>query len=143
MPAIFTNDGTAINSEHVVKYTELRNSQTRFLLSTGDVETAEVVGDTEDAFYPIVPANPGHAGVFADYWEGEFRYRIRSVIAWRICPGGNFPIFMSEGELLNSHDAMIDPLGGVSDDEGNTGLALDEWKKAFEARPLDDKREAA
>lgn len=142
MPAIFTTKGTTLNSEHVVKFTQLRNGETRFLLSTGDVETAVVRGDINDQFYPIVPAAPGHAGVFVDYY-GEFSYRIRSVIAWRICPGGNFPIFMSEGEMLDSHDAMIDPLGGVSDYEGNYGLTLDEWKKAFESRVVADQKEAA
>lgn len=142
MPAVFTTKGLTINSEHVVKFTHLSNGETRLLLSTGEVETAVVRGDINDQFYPIVPATPGHAGVFVDY-HGEFSYRIRSVIAWRICPGGNFPIFMSEGEMLGSHDAMIDPLGGVSDDEGNTGLTLEEWKKAFEARVLAGQKEAA
>ncbi|WP_421366975.1 hypothetical protein [Agrobacterium tumefaciens] len=143
MPAIFTTEGTAINSEHVVKYTELRNGQTRFLLSTGDVETAEVVGDIEDAFYPIVPANPGHAAVFVDQWEGEFHYRIRSIIAWRVCPGGNFPFFATDGDHLDNYEALIDPLGGVSDDEGNTGMTLVEWKGAFESRVLAGQKEAA
>lgn len=143
MPAIFTTEGTTINSDHVVKYSEQRNGQTRFLLTTGDVETAEVVGDIEDAFYPIVPANPGHAAVFVDQWQNEFHYRIRSIIAWRVCPGGNFPFFATDGDHLDNYEALIDPLGGVSDDEGNTGMTLDEWKRAFEARVLAGQKEAA
>jgi hypothetical protein len=134
MPAIFTTEGTTINTEHVIQFTKLRNGETRFLLSSGNQVTATVSGDIDERFYPIVPANPGHAGVFVDYHDGQFNYRISSVIAWRICPGGNFPIFAEEGELLDACDAMIDPLGGVCDDEGNTCLALAEWKKTYEDR---------
>ncbi|XUY27805.1 hypothetical protein RMR21_005460 [Agrobacterium sp. rho-8.1] len=143
MPSICTTEGLTINSEHVVQHQHLRNGLTRILLSTGGDQTVEVVGDIEDNFYPIVPANPGHAAVFVDYYQGEFYYRIRSIIAWRVCPSGNFPFFATDGDLLDNYEALIDPLGGVSDDEGNTGLTLDEWKVAFEARTLADLKEAA
>lgn len=143
MPAIFTTNGTKVNSEHVVKYTELRNGQTRFLLSTGDVETAEVRGDINDKFYTILPANPGFAGVFFRDWGDEVDYSVRSIVAWRICPSGTFPIFVSEGEVLDDHVAIIDPLGGVRDYEGNRCLTFEDWKKVHEAQRLDDKKEAA
>ncbi|MGQ8632127.1 hypothetical protein ACUTJJ_11700 [Agrobacterium sp. DKPNP3] len=143
MPAIFTTNGTIINSDHVVKFTELRNGETRFLLSTGDTETAEVRGDINDQFYRIVPATPGHAGVFVRDWGDEVYYTVRSIIAWRICPGGTFPIFVSEGEDLGDRVAIIDPVSGLRDDEGNTGLTLDEWKKIYESQRQADHKEAA
>lgn len=143
MPSIFTTEGLTINSDHVVQHQHLRNGLTRILLSTGGDQTVEVVGDIEDNFYPIVPANPGHAGVFVDHYRGEFHYRIRSIIAWRVCPAGNFPFFATDGEILASPDALIDPLGGVSDDEGNIGLTLDEWKKVYEESVTLLKKEAA
>ena len=143
MPAIFTTEGLTINSDHVVQHQQLRNGLTKILLSTGGEQTVDVVGDIDDYFFPIVPANPGHAAVFVDQWEGEFHYRIRSIIAWRVCPGGNFPLFATDGDHLDNYEALIDPLGGVSDDEGNTGMTLAEWKKAFESRVLDDHKEAA
>lgn len=143
MPAIFTTEGTIINSEHVVKYTELRNGQTRFLLSTGDVETATVRGDVNGQFYPIVPATSGHAGVFVREWNDEVYYTVRSIVGWRICPGGTFPIFVSEGEDLGDRVAIIDPVSGLRDDEGNTGLTLEEWKKIYESQRQADQKEAA
>ncbi len=143
MPAIFTTEGLTINSEHVVQHQHIRSGLTKILLSTGGEQTVEVVGDIEEAFYPVVPANPGHAAVFVDQWQNEFHYRIRSIIAWRVCPGGNFPFFATDGDHLDNYEALIDPLGGVSDDEGNTGMTLDEWKRAFEARVLAGQKEAA
>ncbi|MBB6224548.1 hypothetical protein [Rhizobium leguminosarum] len=134
MPTIATKEGLNINSEHVVQFATLRNGQTRFLLSTGGELTGETYSDDlADFFVPVIPANPGFVAVFAERWEdGQFTYKHRSVIAWRLCPAGNYPIFEGYGDA-DDYQVMIDPAGGIFDSDHNVYATVDEWKTEYEA----------
>jgi len=133
MHLISLKDGTFINPAHVVQFTRYRKGQVRFLLSTGGDITGEPWGeDIEELFVPTFPANPGFVAVFADrVKDGDVTYRHRSIIAWRRCPAGNYPMF--EGcQTDEDYEVIIDPDGGVFDADGNVYAALDEWKTWFE-----------
>ncbi|WP_376742201.1 hypothetical protein [Ensifer canadensis] len=133
MPIISTKEGININSEHVVQFTTLRNGQTKFLLSTGGEQVCEAYSDVAEFFIPVIPANPGFVAVFADRWEdGVFTYKHRSVIAWHLCPSGNYPIFEGYGDN-DDYAVIIDPAGGIYDSDHNVFSSLDDWKKEFEA----------
>ncbi len=133
MPIISTKEGININSDHVVQFTTLRNGQTKFLLSTGGEQICEAYSDVSEHFIPVIPANPGFIAVFADRWEdGVFTYKRRSVIAWRVCPSGNYPIFEGYGDN-EDFAVIIDPAGGVFDSDHNQFASLEDWKKEFEA----------
>ncbi|WP_421579483.1 hypothetical protein [Shinella sp. M31] len=135
MPIISTKEGTAINSDHVVQFTRLRNGQTRFLLSTGGEVTAEAYReDMDDLFVPVLPAQPGFVAVFVDRLsDGTLHYRHRSVIAWRLCASGNYPIFEGYHEDADDYAVVIDPAGGVFDSDHNMWATLEEWRKEYEA----------
>ncbi len=134
MPIISTKEGININSEHVVQFTTLRNGLTKFLLSTGDQQTCEAYSeDVAEFFTPVIPANPGFVAVFADRWDdGVFTYKHRSVIAWRRCPSGNYPIFEGYGDN-DDYSVMIDPAGGIYDSDHNSFSSLEDWKQEYEA----------
>ncbi|MFS8051604.1 hypothetical protein QD357_02140 [Rhizobium sp. BR 317] len=133
MPIISTKEGLKINSAHVVQFTKLRNGQTRFLLSTGGEQYCETYSDVAELFIPVIKANPGFVAVFAERWgDGTFTYKHRSVIAWRLCPSGNYPIFegyYGEGD----YEVVIDPSGSVYDSDHNQYATLEDWKKEYEA----------
>lgn len=135
MPMIATREGLNINSDHVVQYTKLRNGQTRFLLSTGGEHSVETYSDDlADLFIPVIPANPGFVAVFAERWEaGSFQYKLRSIIAWRLCSSGNYPIFEGYGQDSDDYAVIIDPAGGIFDADHNAYPSLEEWKKEYEA----------
>ncbi|MDR9762478.1 hypothetical protein RJJ37_23015 [Rhizobium redzepovicii] len=134
MPIISTKEGLNINSEHVVQFTTFRNGQTKFLLSTGGEQICEAYSEElAELFIPVIPANPGFVAVFAERWQdGIFQYKERSVIAWRLCPGGNYPIFEGYGSNDDYH-VIIDPAGGVYDSEHNRYATLEDWQKEYEA----------
>jgi hypothetical protein len=138
MPMIALKDGTYISADHVVQYTKLRNGETRFLLSTGGEQCAETYAeDIAELFIPVIPANPGFVAVFAERrGVGSFSYTHRWVIAWRICPSGNYPLF--EGYANDeTYEVIIDPAGGVFDADGNMFGSLDEWRREYEAEASD------
>lgn len=134
MPIISTKQGININSEHVVQFTTLRNGQTKFLLSTGGEQICEAYSDdVSEHFIPVIPANPGFVAVFADCWEdGAFTYKHRSVIAWRRCPSGNYPLFEGYGDA-DDYAVIIDPFGGIYDSDHNVFSSLEDWKREYEA----------
>ena len=134
MPIISTKDGTNISVNHVVQYTRLRNGQTRFLLSTGGEVTVEAYRqDLDELFLPVIPAQPGFEAVFVDrLTDGTLHYRRRSVIAWRLCPSGNYPLFEGYNEDTDDYEVMIDPAGGVFDSDHNCYDTLDAWRAEFE-----------
>ena len=133
MPIISSKEGLNINSEHVVQFATLRNGQTKFLLSTGGEQFCEAYSDVAELFIPVIPANPGFVAVFADRWEdGVFTYKHRSVIAWRLCPSGNYPIFEGYGDA-DDYAVIIDPAGGIYDSDHNVFSSLEDWKNEFEA----------
>ncbi|MXN45906.1 hypothetical protein GR138_11945 [Shinella kummerowiae] len=135
MRLITTKDGLTINPEHVVQFTTLRNGQTKILLSTGGEQYVEAYGDDlRDLFIPVVNANPGFQAVFVDRLiDGTFHYQRRSVIAWRLCPGGNYPIFQGYNQDADDYLVMIDPAGGVFDSDHNMWPTLEDWRKEYEA----------
>lgn len=135
MPMIATKEGITINSQHVVQYTQLRSGQTKFLLSTGGEQSAEPYSeDLSELFIPVIPANPGFIAVFVDRWEdGSFHYKLRSIIAWRLCSSGNYPIFEGYGQDNDDYAVIIDPAGGIFDADHNAYSSLEEWKKEYEA----------
>jgi hypothetical protein len=131
---IATKEGLNINSDHVVQYTTLRNGQTKFLLSTGGEQCAEAYSDLAEHFIPVIPAHRGFVAIFGERWEdGFFQYKHRTVIAWRLCPSGNYPLF--EGYELENDDyeVIIDPAGGIYDSDKNLYATLDDWKREYEA----------
>lgn len=134
MPMIATKEGLTINSEHVVQYTKLRSGQTKFLLSTGGEQCAEPYAeDFDELFIPVIAANPGFVAVFADRWEdGSFQYKLRSVIAWRRCPSGIYPLFQGYGND-DDYAVIMDPVGGTYDSDGNVYATLEDWQREYEA----------
>lgn len=133
MPIISTKEGMNINSEHVVQFTTLRNGSTKFLLSTGGEQICEAYSDVNEHFIPVIPANPGFVAVFAYRWDdGVFTYKHRTVIAWRCCPSGNYPIFEGYGDN-DDYAVIIDPAGGVYDSDHNVFASLEDWQKEYEA----------
>ncbi|MDX0485289.1 hypothetical protein GOL81_25390 [Sinorhizobium medicae] len=134
MPIITTKEGLNINPAHVIQFTSLRNGKTRLLLSTGGEQICELYSDVAELFIPVIPANPGFIAVFAERWEdGFFQYKHRSVIAWRLCPSGNYPIFEGYGDSNDEYAVIIDPAGGIYDGDGNVYATLEDWKKEYEA----------
>ncbi|MBY3564110.1 hypothetical protein [Rhizobium laguerreae] len=134
MPMIATKEGITINSEHVVQYTQLRSGQTKFLLSIGGEQSAEPYSeDLSELFIPVIPANPGFIAVFVDRWEdGSFHHKLRSIIAWRLCSSGNYPIFEGYGQDNDDYAVIIDPAGGIFDADHNAFSSLEDWKKEYE-----------
>ncbi|KAA0689837.1 hypothetical protein DTW90_30560 [Neorhizobium sp. P12A] len=143
MPIITTKDGRNINSEHVAQYTTLRSGSVKFLLSTGGEYIAEPYAeDISEFFIPVIPANPGFVAVFAERWnDGRFYYRERSVIAWRLCPAGAYPVFEGYSGDGDDYAVIIDPAGGVFDSDHNLYSTLDDWKREYEAEA--NQRESA
>ncbi|WP_438748377.1 hypothetical protein [Pararhizobium sp. O133] len=135
MPIIATKDGTNINSEHVVQYSKLRNGLTRFLLSTGGEVTVETYReDIDELFIPVIPASQPFVAVFVERWEdGVFQYKHRTVIAWRICASGKYPVFDGYDHGADDYAVMIDPAGGVYDCDQNRYDTLGAWKAEYEA----------
>lgn len=133
MPIITTKEGLSINSEHVIQFTSLRNGKTRFLLSTGGEQICEAYADVAELFIPVIPANPGFVAVFAERWEdGFFQYKHRSVIAWRLCPSGSYPLFEGYGDN-DDYAVIIDPAGGIYDSDHKQFASLEDWKREYEA----------
>jgi hypothetical protein len=133
LPIISTKEGTTINSDHVVQFTRLRNGQTRFLLSTGGEVTAEAYSDVSEQLTSVIPANSGFVAVFADRSEeGVFIYTHRSIIAWRLCRSGNYPVFSGYGDP-DDYAVIIDPTGGVFDSDQNSWPTLEDWRSEYEA----------
>jgi hypothetical protein len=144
MPIISTKEGININSEHVVQFTTLRNGQSRFLLSTGGEQTCEPYSEVIEHFTPVIPANPGFVAVFADRADDEaFQYRLRSVIAWRLCPSGAYPLFAGYGENDDDYEVIVDPAGGVFDSDHTQFSSLEDWQKEFEAEAVEHTATAA
>lgn len=133
MPIISTKEGININTAHVVQFTTLRGGKTKFLLSTGGEQILETYSDMDEHFIPVIPATPGFVAVFADRWEDAvFTYKTRSVIAWRLCPSGNYPLFEGYGDA-DEYAVIIDPAGGIFDSDHNVFSSLEDWRKEFEA----------
>lgn len=134
MSLINLKDGDTINPAHVIKYAALRNGQVKFLLSTGETQYGETNTDIDEAFCPIIPASPGFVGVFASRWsDGVFQYKRRSVIAWRVSPAGNYPLFGGYVGHDEYHEVMIDPDGGIFDSDGDTHATIEDWQREYEA----------
>ncbi|RFZ81995.1 hypothetical protein D0Y60_23340 [Shinella sp. WSJ-2] len=112
MRLITTEEGLNINPAHVVQFTTLRNGQTRILLTTGGEQYVDTCSDSlRDLFIPVIPAAPGFVAVFADgLSDGTFHYRHRSVIAWRLCASGNYPVFEGYAEDADDYAVVIDLL---------------------------------
>ncbi|MBB4437417.1 MULTISPECIES: hypothetical protein [Rhizobium] len=134
MPMIATRGGLNINSDHVVQYSKLRSGQIKVLLSTGGEHSVETYSDDlADLFIPVIPANPGFVAVFAERWEdGSFQYKLRSVVAWRRCPSGIYPLFQGYGND-DDYAVIMDPVGGTYDSDGNVYATLEDWQKEYEA----------
>jgi hypothetical protein len=135
MPIIATKDGLNVNPAHVVQYEKLRNGQTKMLLVTGgEIRVETYQDDIGENFISVIPANPGFVAVFAERWgDGVFQYKPRSVVAWRLCPSGNYPIFEGYNGEEDDYQVMIDPAGGAYDSDRNLYSTLDEWKECYEA----------
>ncbi|MDX0413926.1 hypothetical protein GOC69_24270 [Sinorhizobium medicae] len=133
MPIITTKEGLNINPAHVIQFTSLRNGKTRLLLSTGGEQICELYSDVAELFIPVIPANPGFIAVFAERWDdGVFTYKHRSVIAWRLCPSGGYPLFEGYGDN-DDYAVIIDPAGGIYDSDHNQFASLEDWKREYEA----------
>lgn len=136
MTIINTKEGLKINSTHVVQYTKLRGGQTKILLSTGGEIYVEPHEDLDEVFLRSVAANPGFVAVFPTLLaDGSVLYRLHSVIAWKLYPSGNYPIFegYDDGER-DTYEVIIDPAGGIFDSDRNSYETLEEWKREFEAK---------
>jgi hypothetical protein len=134
---ITLKDGDTINSAYVVKYATLRNGQVKFLLSSGDTQYGETDADIDEALCPIISAAPGFVGVFAYRGsDGAFHYKRRAVIAWRVYPAGNYPLFGGYVGHNEYHEVLIDPAGGIFDCDGNTYATIEDWQKEYEAEAI-------
>lgn len=127
MPLIQLEDGRKLNSENVILFRPQRSGAYDFCLSNG-AEISGFVDDPEMAFFPIVPAAGGFRTVEKDIVNGERIYTFKPVVAWRLCPGGNYPIVAGRAEEEDDWVAIVDPSGGVIDVEGNSFSSLDDFK---------------
>lgn len=135
MRLITTEEGLNINPAHVVQFTTLRNGQTKILLSTGGEQYVDTCSeDLREVFIPVIKANPGFVAVFVDRLsDGTLHYRCRSVIAWRLCVSGNYPLFEGYNEGADDYVVIVDPAGGVYDSDHNLFASFEDWRKEYEA----------
>ncbi|MBN9055915.1 MAG: hypothetical protein BGO06_15570 [Shinella sp. 65-6] len=135
MRLITTEEGLNINPAHVVQFTTLRNGQTKILLSTGGEQYVDTCSeDLREVFIPVIKANPGFVAVFVDRLsDGTLHYRCRSVIAWRLCVSGNYPLFEGYNEDADDYAVITDPTGGVFDSDHTLWATVEEWKREYEA----------
>lgn len=92
-------DGSYINADHVISYAKLRNGKVRFTMVNEDTILGKPYDeDFEEAFYPIIPAQPGYETVFARKRDGIWFYNAQPVVAWRECLVLSFRSMRSENE---------------------------------------------
>lgn len=131
MALIKMDDGNYLNSNCIIKFRRLRDNTFKFL----DVNGGEHVGAPNlddqpfEAFFPIVPAAAGYSVISTDVVNGERIYTFNPVVAWRLAPGGNYPL--AAGGNYNEDDgyaAIKSPSGEVIDVDGNCFKSVDEFK---------------
>ncbi|MBZ9873474.1 hypothetical protein LB542_21825 [Mesorhizobium sp. BR1-1-9] len=126
MPLIALDNGDTLNCDHVVKFTTLHDGRYQFGMTDGSMHCGHV-DNPEEAFFPLVPAAPGFRTIVTDVVDGERTWEVHAVVAWRICPSGNFAI--SEGMRIDdSYAALIEPDGSVIDFNGYQYDNFDEYR---------------
>lgn len=133
MSLIRLEDGDLINTQNVVKLTKLRGKNYKFLDTNGEVHIGET-HEPEEKFWPILPAAAGYVAI---YPEDDGSIRLRTVIGWRVCPGGNFALV--EGSELNDYEyqAIRQPDGSVIDFDGNIFGSIDAFLGGQETKIAD------
>ncbi|MER9883119.1 hypothetical protein [Mesorhizobium sp. M0118] len=126
MSLIQLEDGDLINTDNVIKFTKLRGDIYKFL----DVNGGEHVGTAnwpEEKFWPVLPAAAGYMAIFSD---DEGSLRCRTVVGWRVCPGGNFAIVEGGETGEYTYSAILQPDGSVIDIDGNVFGGIDAFIEA-------------
>ncbi|RUW49786.1 hypothetical protein EOA32_21380 [Mesorhizobium sp. M1A.F.Ca.ET.072.01.1.1] len=130
MPLISLDNGDTLNSQQVVKMLECHDGRHQFGMSDGSLH-AGFVDEPERAFFPIVPAVPGFKTIATDIFNGVRRWDIRSVVAWQICPGGNFALAAGPSNE-EGYAALIEPDGAVVDCDGDRFDSLEAFQQSVE-----------
>ncbi|MBZ9980417.1 hypothetical protein LB521_04550 [Mesorhizobium sp. BR-1-1-8] len=126
MALIRLDDGDYLNSENVVKFRRLRGDSYKFL----DVSGGEHIGTTYEPdvkFFQVIPAAAGYTAI---YVEDDGTLSSRVVVAWRICPGGNYAVVEGSDTDEYGYSAICQPGGSVIDTEGNPFKDLASYKAA-------------
>lgn len=136
MPTITLKDGRSIPSEQVVMFQTLPNT-TEFLLSNGNTISGAPWSEPEGAFFPIIPAAAGHSAIFSRLGsDGKLYYTKRSIVGWKVCKSGNYPMFVGWVDDETGYDATIDPTGTVTDSDGNQWPDYEAWRVEYEEEIL-------
>lgn len=126
-------DGTYLNSDHVISYAKLRNGTVRFTMVNEDTIFGKPYDeDFEEAFYPIIAAQPGYETVFARKRDGVWFYNAQPVVAWRECPGAVLPINAFGKREPEEYVGTKLPDGKFVDIIGDVYLTIEDLQSAFE-----------
>ncbi|QDC00355.1 hypothetical protein [Mesorhizobium sp. 8] len=143
MPLIQLEDGRKLNSENVILFRPQKSGAYEFCLS-GNVTISGFVDDPEMAFFPIVPAAVGFRTVEKDIVNGERIYTFKPVVAWRLCPGGNYPLAAGGNYSEEDGYAAIEcPSGEIIDVDGNRFESVEEFKAMVAEEDEDRNSKAA
>lgn len=127
-------DGTQINADHVISYAKLRNGTVRFTMVNEDTILGNPYDeDFEEAFYPIIAAQPGYETVFARKRGGVWFYNAQPVVAWRECPGAVLPIHAFGKREPEEYVGTKLPDGKYVDIMGDVYSNIVDLENAYEA----------